>query len=896
MKWSRFWHRAFWDDERARELQAYLDEEIADNLARGMPPEEASRAAYRRLGNVTLLREEIYQMNSIGWLETVLQDLRYGARLLRRYPTFTAVAVLTLALGTGANTAIFQLVDAVRLRTLPVPNPEELVEIRIGEAPNGRTGSFMSRRPLLTYPQWTLLRDDAQPFASIAAWSTVGLDLASGGEVRPVEGLWVSGGFFDTLAIRPALGRLLSPNDDRPGCGAGAAVISDGFWHRNYGGEASVVGRTILLDGHRFQIVGVTPRSFFGVEVGRTFDVAIPLCTEALIRGEQSALNRRDSWFLASVARLRPGWSVEPASVHLAAVSASWFRTTLPADFGPQDARDYVAFRFKAFSASTGVSSLRRAYERPLWILLGATGIVLLVVCANLANLMLARATSREREIAVRLAIGASRRRIVRQMVSESVLLAALGGILGLALGRWLSGTLVALLTTDSNPIFVDLAFDSRVFAFTTAVAVLACLIFGVVPAARATAVAPASTFNVSSRGTTDSGGRLNLRRALVVAQVAMSLMLIVGALLFVRTFQNLASVETGFRQDGLLIASLDLGRAQVPVENRRQLYNTLVERIQALPGVSTAAEAFIAPVSGSGWNNSIAVDGAQQPGTVNLNSVGPGYFRAMGTPLLAGRDITWRDRPESPRVAVVNESFARKYFGGRPLGRRFQIGTRIGQVSPHYEIVGIVKDAKYGELREEFTPQAYVAAPQDAEPGPSVLVVVRVDVPARSVSPAIVEQVTRVNPSIALQFQTMEQVVRESLVSERLMATLSGFFGVLALVIATVGLYGLMSYMVARRRVEIGIRMALGADRARTMVLIGREAVVLLGIGIAIGLGLALWTGRSAGALLFNLQPWDPMSLGAAAAGLGVVALLASGLPAWRASRLDPTIALREE
>jgi hypothetical protein len=394
MGWRRFLRRGRWDDERARELAAYIEEEAADNLARGMTREDARAAAHRKLGNATLIREEIYEMNTIGFLETIWQDLRYGARVLRRNPTFAVVAILTLALGTGANAAIFQLVDAVRLRTLPVRNPHELVEIRIDSRDQGRTGRFQSRRPNLTNVLWQQVRDQQQAFSSLMVWASATFDLAGGGEARPAEGLWVSGTFFETLGVRPAVGRLIGPADDVRGCTAPGAVIRHGFWQRQYGGNPAVVGQTILLDGHRFDIVGVSGERFFGVDVGRSFDVALPVCSEPIFRGAESALDQRDFWWLAAIGRLKPGWTIEQARTHLQAISPGIFKDTLPARYIPEDAKAYQNFLLETAEAASGVSALRRQYAMPLWILLGVTGLVLLITCANLANLMLARATA----------------------------------------------------------------------------------------------------------------------------------------------------------------------------------------------------------------------------------------------------------------------------------------------------------------------------------------------------------------------------------------------------------------------------------------------------------------------------------------------------------------------
>jgi predicted permease len=858
-----------------------------------MQADEARRAAHRQLGNVTLIREEIYQMNTIGFLESAWQDLRYGARLLRRNPLFAIVAVLTLALGTGANTAIFQLVDAVRLRTLPVDRPERLVELRIDNRGKGRTGRFISRRAMFTNRLWERVRHEQQPFSSVMAWSSATFDLAGGGEVRRAEGLWVSGSFFETLGVRPALGRVIAPADDTRGCGQPGAVLGYGFWQREFGGDSRVLERSILLDGQPFDIVGVTPASFFGVEVGRAFDVALPLCAEPIFRPAESALDHPTTWFLGVMGRLKPDWTAERASAHLRSISPALFRETLPDGYVKEDSDAYLAFLVEATPAGTGVSPLRNAYATPLWVLLGVTALVLLISCANLANLMLARATAREREIGVRRALGAGRWRIARQMLSESLLLAAVGAAAGLILAQWLSGFLVASLETAGNPVFLDLTVKWRIFAFTACIAIVSCLLFGLAPAVRATA--PASAM-LGTRGASDGRERFTARRALVVVQVALSLVLIVGAVLFARSLRNLMTLDPGFRQNGIVIASLDLRRAGIPAENRRALYNEVIRRLSAVPGMTSAAEAFIPPMSGSGWNNRVVVDGKLQATLVNFNSVGPGYFRTLGTPLRAGREFNEHDHAQSIRVAVVNETFVAKIFGGaNPLGRIFHVDAP-DETSPRYQIVGIVADTKYRDLREELTPIAYLAATQDTDLSPFLRAVLHTGIGVAGVTPAVTQAIREINPTISVRFTTMETLVRDSVNSERLMATLSGVFGALAVAIAIIGLYGVMSYIVTRRRMEIGIRIALGADRSAVVRMVVREAGVLVAAGIVVGAVLSVLGGRSAAALLFGLEPWDPVTLAISIFLLAAVSLLASWVPAYRASRLSPTIALREQ
>jgi predicted permease len=892
----RFLRRSAWDDERARELESYLAIETDENIARGMTPAEARDAARRKLGNATLVREEIYQMNTVRLVDSAWRDLKYGARLLRLNPAFAVVAILSLALGIGANTAIFQLLDAVRIRTLPVKNPDELLEVRIADPVGGRTGQFSGRRPSLTSPLWEQIRDRQQVFSDVFAWSGVGFDLTTSGEARTAQGLWVTGDFFNGLGVAALVGRTLTTDDDRRGCAAPAAVLGYGFWQREYGGDPSVIGRSITLDGHPFPIVGVTPASFFGVEVGRAFDVAVPLCAEPISRGTRTALDKRDVWFLGAMGRLKPGVSVEQARAQLASISAPIFKETLP-DYRAEDAKHYLQFKMGAYPAGTGISQLRRQYESPLWLLLATTTLVLLIACANLANLMLARATAREREIAVRLAIGASRGRIVRQLLAESLLIAAVGAAAGALLAQWLSRFLVDFLTTDNNRVFVALSLDWRIFAFTAALAVLTCLIFGLAPAMRATGTAPATAMKTGSRGSTDSRERFGIRRALVVAQVALSLVLVVGAVLFVRSLRNLVTLDAGFQQNGILVVSMDLRRAGIPEERRRALFADITAKLAAIPGVSSAAQAFIMPVSGSGWNNNIVINGKKYPENVNFNEVSAGYFRTMGTPILAGRDFDERDTPGGEKVVIVTQLFTQKYFGGQnPIGQAFQIDEAPGQPRPLCRIIGVVKDTKYTDLREEFTPLAYFTSSQAEKPDPFLQVALRSNAPLTSITPAVTAALGQVNSNIIVQFQTLPAMVRNSLMRERLMATLSGFFGALAALIATIGLYGVMSYMVARRRNEIGIRIALGADRRAVVGMVMREAGLLLAAGVVVGTALAIAAARTAATLLFGLRPGDPATLAMAAIGLGTVAMLASYLPALRAARLQPTDALREE
>jgi putative ABC transport system permease protein len=899
MGWLRYFRRRERDDDFALEIEAYLQHEIDENIARGMNPREAAWAARRKFGNVTTAKEKTHSMNTIGFLETLAQDLRYAARMFRIEPGFFAVATLCLALGIGANTAIFHLLDAVRLRTLPVANPQELAEVEIGPNQKCCSGNFSTRRSNFTYALWDQLRTHQQALSGLFAWADHRFNTATGGEVRNIEGLYTSGDFFTTLGAAPAIGRLFSAADDRPGCGAPGAVLGYSYWQREYGGQASAIGRKILLDGKPFEIVGVAPRGFFGVEVGRSFDVAIPVCAEPIIEGENSHTPKRHHWWLAVIGRLKPGWSLAQARAHVAAISPGLFEATVPPNYTPEGAKDYAAFKLTANPAGSGVSDLRSRYQDPLLILLAIAGLVLVIACANLANLMLARASARERELAIRLAIGASRPRLIRQMLAESLLLAVIGAAFGALLAQLLSSYLVRFLSTTDSPLYVDLGTDWRIFGFTAALAVFTCLLFGLMPAIRATGANPGTVMKAAGRGMTDTRERFGVRRVLVVAQVALSLVLLVGALLFVRSLHKLLTLDAGFQENGVLVTGIDFSPLKYPPQRRYEMHREILRRIRLLPGVEQAAATSIVPISGNGWNDRFEFTGANPSGKFlsNFSGVTTGYFRTLGTPLLAGRDFDDRDTPNSPKVAIVNESFIGKFpKGANPIGRQIRIETGPGEPEASYEVVGVTKDAKYGRLRDPFSPTVFVSLEQEATPGAHTVILSRSQVALTGQLAAIKREMAAISPGIALNFNTLHTQIADSLLRERLMATLSGFFGFLAAVLASIGLYGVMAYIVARRRGEIGIRIALGADRVRVLKLIGSECGKLLLAGLVIGIGFALAASQAISKLLYGLSPTDPLTIGLSVLLLALVALPASLVPAIRASRLDPMKALREE
>ena len=825
------------------------------------------------------------------------RDLRHALRFLRLSPGFTFVAVLTLSLGVGANTAIFQLIDSIRLRTIPVKNPQELGTIRIADRHWG-SGQFSSQYSQLTFAVWEQIRKRQEGFSEIAVWSDQQFNLATGGEVRKAKGIRVSGDFFHVLGVEPILGRLLGPEDDQPGCSMSAANISYAFWQRNFAGDPSVVGKRLTLDGNSFQVIGVTPPGFNGISIGDTFDVAVPLCVEPIIHPRNNRLTMRHAWWLASIGRLKAGWTIARANAQILAVTPAILQETIPPVYDAEGTKKYLEYKLGAFSASTGFSELRHDSETSLWLLLGISGLVLLIACANLANLMLARASARERQITIRRALGATRWRMVRDLLSESLLLAVAGSVCGLFLAFAISRTLVAFISTQQNQIFLDLGMDWRVLAFTTALAVLTTISFGLAPALRTTRAEPATLLQSGSRGATVGRERFTLRRILIVSQVGLSVVLLMGALLFVRSLRKLTTLNVGFQQTGILVTYVDFTHLQLPEERYTEYKRDLVKRVEAIPGIESAAHAMMVPFGGMTWNDDVINEGFDQDaGVVWENFLGPGYFQTIGTPLLAGRDFDDRDTATSAKVAIVNQAFVRKILkGADPLGKRFRIHEHPGKPRPLYEIVGVTGDNKFQDMHEEFLPFMYFPATQEEKPSPDDQILIRSSLPLSSLITSMKATIADVNPGIDLEFRVLKTRIDDSLLQDKLMATLSGFFGFLAALLAAIGLYGVMSYMVIQRTKEIGIRMAIGAERVDVLRMILREATVLTVTGLVIGTALALGSAQAAKSLLFGLKPRDPCTLVMAVVTLSAVAALASFLPAYRASKLDPLTALRYE
>jgi predicted permease len=814
-------------------------------------------------------------------------DLRDAVRSLRSTPIVTAVAILSLALGIGANTALFSILNSLAIRPLPVREPQQLVLVRPATD--------------WTNPIWEQIRErQHELFESAVAWSAQRFNLAESGRTDPVDGAYVSGGLFHTLGITTIAGRPLSPADDVRGAGTDghAAVISYRFWQQRFAGARDVIGRRLTVNRVAFTIVGVAPRGFQGPEVGQAMDVFLPLASEAAIRGRESALDGRSSWWLRIIARLRPNQSIEAADAALAAVRPAIREATIPPEYNAEYRAGYLTSKdeFSLFPAANGASRLRSRFEEPLTIIMIVVAAVLLIACANIANLMLARAAARRHEMSVRLALGASRARLGWQLFVESLMVALAGGAAGLALARFTAALLIAELGSDVSAITLDLSLDWRVLGFTAAVALGATLLFGVAPALRLGGVDPNDALKEQSR-TVVGDRRLGLRHALVVAQVALSFVLVAGAGLFVRTFATLATTPLGFDPRQLLIVSIDASPNDAGSANQSALVQRLVEAAAAVPGVARASVSSMAPMSERNSTLRVAVSGgptlprAEQ--TTWVNAVGPGWFETYGMRLLAGRDFTAADGIGAEPVVVVNEAFVRRFVGPQsPLGQRVKhvgLGT-----FPESVIVGVVNDAVYRTARIGVVPTMYPSIAQTNRLRWGFALTAKVMEHRPSIERRLAQALSRTDANLAFSFRDYGDQLRATVVQERLVAMLSGFFGGLAMLLAALGLYGVTSYSVGRRRPEIAVRMALGASAGGVVRLVLRRVAALVLLGAVAGIVLSMWAAKFVGALLFGVGARDPVTLAAAASMLTVVGLCAGWLPARRASRLDPTAVLR--
>jgi predicted permease len=866
------------------DIRDHLERETADNIDRGMTPDAARAAAHRAFGNVALIKEDTRAVWIPVWVDQVVQDVRYAVRTLRRSAGFSAVVVLTLALGIGLNTGIFGLIDALLLRSLPVRNPQELIALtRIQGNQSGESFS---------YPQVRFLAEQNDIFLSLCGSSVDTFNVGPPEALESTGGAWVSANYYETLGLVPVVGRLLAPDDDRPGASP-AAVITDNYWARKFGRDPGAIGRPLLVEGVPVTIVGVSPPGFSGASVGNAADITLALSVLPQLKPERRSMLGVGGRWLKVLARPREGLSRDQLKGRLAIVWAQYLSSTVTPQMSPAARARALSPTLDLRAGATGSSPLRGQFRQPLLVLMGIVGLVLLIACVNVANLLLARAAARQREVALRLALGASRGRVVRQLLTESGLLAIVGGGLGIAVASFSSGMLVNLISSGadaSEAIALDLGTSWRVLAFTTLVTVTTTLLFGLAPAFRAAVVEPNLTMNASSNRVTGSGG--HLASALVAAQVSLSLLLLIGAGLFVQTLQNLRTFDRGFRHEGVLLVGVDATRAGYDGPRLRAFYQQVLANAERLPGVTAASLSSITPLMGGGISLPIAVNG--QPvagGEIHGNLVAPRYFETLNTPIVLGRDFTFRDDATAPGVAIVNEAFVRQHMpNGSPLEQRVSV---VG--SPReLQVVGVVKDAVYEGLRQAPPPTVYGAYFQGGT-GAVTLEVYGAGSLAQVASAIRAEVQPKLGGKL-VKIQTLTSQLESSLVQERLMATLASAFGALALMLAAIGLYGVLAYTVVRRTNEIGVRLALGAQRSQVLGLVMRDAARMLALGTAIGLPAAWAASRLVSSMLFGLTTNDPLTIVLAIALLALTGLLAGYLPARRATKVDPLVALRCE
>lgn len=879
------------------ELRAHMDALTEENIRRGMNKPEARHAARREFGGLEQTKELYREQRGLPFFETLAQDLRYASRMLVKNPGFTAVTVLTLALGIGANTGLFSLVNSVLLGSLPVRNPQELVVIKYTDSRSQEAEEDFS------YPMYKAMRDKTTVFASVLTRSGVDFNASYGGQSERAVGEMVSGNYFETLGVQPFLGRLIGPGDDRTPGAHPVAVLSYGYWQRRFGSDATIVGRDIILNNNPIRVIGITPPRFYGTEMARNPDIRVPMMMATVFRPVPAnrLQNPRHRW-LTVMARRKPGVTVAQAQASLDILYHQVLGTELQelgASINAHDKERAFASRIQLDAGNQGFAHLRGEMERPLVLMFCVTGIVLLVACANLANLLLARNAKRKQEISVRLAIGAGRGRLIRQWLTESLLLAVLGGCAGVVVAYWAKTALIGFLPADFSA-NLPAPMDVRVLGFALLASLVTGLLFGLAPALQLsqTGVSIALRNDAPSIA---SGERLfSLRSALIFLQVALSLPLLIGAGLFLHSLRNLRGVNTGFVKENVFLATLNPAMNGYPQERIKSLYDDLLARVRTLPGVRAASLTTSSVISG-GWDQEgVKVEG-YQPGpdenmSPNAAVVSPGYFTTMGIPFVAGRDFTEQDAASRAKVVIINETMAYYFFGSKdPLGKK--IGTNDDpKVPPDREIIGVVKDAKYVRLSE--APRRHFYAPMAQEPRLfDMTLQVRTSGDAEKIGDLVRAQVHDLDGNLPLYATTtLEIQIDNSLTQERLLTWLSSLFGLLATLVASLGLSGVVAFSVARRTREIGIRMALGAQPGDILRSVVARMAFLVTAGMTVGLAAAYGLSRLLGTMLYEVRSADPLAFVGACFLLAVVAGVAAYLPAQRATQVDPVVALRYE
>jgi predicted permease len=872
------------DRELNEELGAYLEMEAAEKMKQGMSPKDAVRAVRLERGGLELAKEVVRSGNWESFVETCWQDVRFGLRTLRKSPAFTAVAVLTLALGIGANTAIFSLLDALVLRDVAVPHPEQLVRFGI-HAPDE---SYLH----LSLPMFKEFSQQQKVFsATFGWWGDAVLNVEMNGASSQADVIGVTGNYYSELGATPAVGRLITPEDANleSMVPTEVAVLDYGFWQRHYGGARDVIGKTIKIEDVPFTILGVTRKGFNGLSVASP-EVIVPLTAKPLI------LPSEEIW-LGTMGRLKPGVTLQQAQAQLETLWPGIQKAETPTNKTPGEFARYRSLRVKAESRQKGGPLVRERFAKPVYVLFGIAGMVLLLACVNLASLMLARAASRSHEMAVRVALGAGHARIARQMLTESVMLSVAGTLAGWGFAYWASHTISGLILGEiySIPAELNLAPDWRILAFTAAVAIVTGMLFGLAPAWRATQEDPNEALQHGSRGLGAGTGRLG--KWLIVAQVALSLVLVAGAGLFVRTLEKLHEADPGFRTHSLL----DVALFQRPKGNNKELdwasyYHELTDRVASLPGVESATVMYPRLGNVLEWTQNFRVAGTNAEGfTADFETVMPGAFRTLGIAVLSGRSFNWQDSDQKQHVAVVSKNFAEKLFpNGNAIGQQLEIVS-----NPKWrdvEIVGIVSNASLYHIRKGYPPTVYVPTMQYGDMMGGDELMVQTSMPPAAIAGALRQAVESFGHEYISSINTVRQNIDRSILQQRVTAMLSAFFGALALLLAAIGLYGLMAYAVTQRIREIGIRMALGAERPGVLRMVLRETLSLVAAGVGIGLPCALAATRLIGHMLYGLSPNDPVTVGCAVGALLAVGLLAGYLPARRAMKVDPLVALRYE
>ncbi len=906
-----FLRRNRFDAELEQEMRLHLELREQEKIEEGLSPQAAHEAAQRRFGNPTILRERSH--NAWGWqtFEHLMQDLSFGLRtMLRRSPIITLVAVGSLALGIGANTAIFSLLDAILLRSLPVTYPQQLVLFGQGRSFGSTGGLPNASCDLFSYPFYREFSRRTDVFSGVTAINSIEMGahgFFAGGGLELIHADLVSGNYFNVLGVHPILGRALNEEDDRA-AGAGPVAVASYIWWTHHGRDPAVIGKTLRIESTDYTLVGVAQPGFFGVTVGQSPDFWIPLSMEKEISPGWNGLADKDFQSLYLIARVKPGVTVAQASTSTNLQFRQIIRSEyLGANPSPKDLGQIRHALIELTPAARGLSQLRLQMSLPLEILMTVVGLVLLIACANIANLLLARGAARSREIAVRMALGAARSRLILQLLTESTLLAFAGGVLGIALA-WKAGALLLHFAAGHDqPAPLDVTPDFRVLLFTLGITSLTVMLFGITPALRATHPSMAPSLK-EGRGLVSRPMRNRLGRGLIVAQIALSLVLLAGAGLFLRSLLKIASVDTGFDKHDVLVFGLDEYSAGLPQDERlSNLQRQIEDRVQELPGVRAASFSMFT-FNEDEWSDYVSVQGSprtpENGQDVLYNVVGTEYFPTFGLPILAGRSFTAQDTAHSPQVAVINEAMQRRFFSGdSAIGHRFGLGNDPSH-SGDIEIIGVVKDAKYVSLSERPQMAAYFPWTQHIQYFSNFSVRYQGD--SHAVTAEVRQAVAGVSSHVIVSsVSTLADQVDNSIGNQHLIAQISVFFSLLATFLVCIGIYGLMSYAVARRTNEIGVRMALGAGRREVQWMIMREILLLAGSGLLIGVPVALLGANLVAKLedphlmsriLFGVGPGDPVSLGAAMLLMLFVAAIAGYLPARRASRIDPMAALRDE